>query len=203
MPKLPYFFYWKVSGDSHYTLVLQCWLLFCARMIAQQILLYLPVACALSTMMLCLLKWIKHRVIWSLLYWRRSTWLGKFHLKKFFQLFLKVCKQHRHAVLWCQTNDFVISELSEMQVIVCMPDTHTHTRLTRDAEAPKLHSGSGSGFFTGSSSGSGPAQQAKTNKICLRLSTRCFPGGTYTLYKLVTHGCRFSSRYRIVRKDQD
>jgi len=29
-------------------------------------------------------------------------------------------------VLWCQTNDFVVSELCEMQVIVCMPDTRTH-----------------------------------------------------------------------------
>ena len=37
-----------------------------------------PVPCALSTMMLCLLKLMKHTVIWSLLlYWRHSTWLGK------------------------------------------------------------------------------------------------------------------------------
>ena len=60
-------------------------------------------------------------------------------------------------------------------------------------------------FFTGSGSGSGsgPGQQAKTNTTRLRLSTRCFPWGTYTLNKLVAHGCRFNSRYRIVRKDQD
>jgi len=48
---------------------------------------------------------------------------------------------------------------------------------SRDAEPLKLHSGSGSGFFTGSGSSSGPAQQAKTNTTRLRLSTRCFPGG--------------------------
>jgi len=33
------------------------------------------------------------------------------------------------------------------------------------------------GFFTGSSSGSSPAQQAKTNTTHLRLLTRCFSGG--------------------------
>jgi len=57
---------------------------------------------------------------------------------------------------------------------------------------------------SGSSSGSGPAQQAKTNTTRLRLSTRCFlERGTYTMYKLVAHGCRLNSRYRIVREDQD
>jgi len=46
------------------------WLLFCIRMMS-------PVPCALSKMMLCLLKLMKHRVICSLLlYWRHSTWLG-------------------------------------------------------------------------------------------------------------------------------
>jgi len=84
---------------SQFTLVSHCWLLFCVRMMS-------PVPCALSTMMLCLLKLMKHSVIWNLLlYWRHSTWLGKLHMKKFFEV-LKVCKQHRHAVLRCQTNDF-------------------------------------------------------------------------------------------------
>ena len=39
---------------------------------------------AVSTMMLCLLKLMKHTVIWSLLlYWRHSTWLGKWELHSF------------------------------------------------------------------------------------------------------------------------
>jgi len=54
---------------------LQCCLLFCVRMMS-------PVPFALSTMMLCLLKFLKHRVIWSLLlFWRHSTWLGKLYLQ--------------------------------------------------------------------------------------------------------------------------
>ena len=56
--------------------MLQCWLLFCVRMVS-------PVPCVLSTMMLCLLKLMKHTVIWSLLlYWRHSTWLGKLYLQE-------------------------------------------------------------------------------------------------------------------------
>ena len=52
------------------------WLLFCVRMMS-------PVLRALSTMMLCLLKLMKHRVTWSLLlYWKHSTWLGKLHFQK-------------------------------------------------------------------------------------------------------------------------
>ena len=52
------------------------WLLFCVRMMS-------PLLRALSTMMLCLLKLMKHRVIWSLLlYWRHSTWLSKLHFQK-------------------------------------------------------------------------------------------------------------------------
>ena len=44
-----------------------------------------PVACALSTMILCLLKLMKHTVIWSLLlYWRHSTWIGKLFLQDTF-----------------------------------------------------------------------------------------------------------------------
>ena len=43
-----------------------------------------PVPCSLSTMMLCLLKLMKHTVIWSLLlYWRHSTWLGKWEFHSF------------------------------------------------------------------------------------------------------------------------
>ena len=42
-----------------------------------------PVPCALSTMMLWLLKLMKHTVIWSLLlYWRHSTSLGKLFLTR-------------------------------------------------------------------------------------------------------------------------
>ena len=56
----------------------QCWLLFCVRMMS-------PVPCALSAMMLCLLKLMKYRVIWSLLlYWRHSTWLSKLFLQEIF-----------------------------------------------------------------------------------------------------------------------
>jgi len=67
--------------------VLQCWLLFCVRMMS-------PVPCALSTIMLCLLKLMKHTVIWSLLlYWRCSTWLGK--------LFLQIsASRHFWSCLW-------------------------------------------------------------------------------------------------------
>jgi len=44
-------------------------LVVCARMMS-------PVPCAVSTMMLCLLKLMKHRVLWSLfLYGRTSTWM--------------------------------------------------------------------------------------------------------------------------------
>ena len=91
--KCPIAFIEKTVVISQFTLVSHCCLLFCVRMMSS-------VPCALLTMMLCLLKLMKHSVIWSpLLYWRHSTWLGKFHSKKFFQLFLKVCKQHRHAML--------------------------------------------------------------------------------------------------------
>jgi len=48
------------------------WLLCHIRMMS-------PMPCTVSTMMLCLLTLMKHRVIWSLsLYWKHSTWLGNF-----------------------------------------------------------------------------------------------------------------------------
>ena len=62
-----------------------------------------------------------------------------------------------------------------MRCHVALPAVGLNTRFTcllaeiRDAEPLKLHSGS--------VSGSGPAQQAKTNTTHIRLSTRCFPGG--------------------------
>jgi len=57
----------KTVVISKFTSVSLCWLLFCIRMMS-------PVPCAVSTMMLCLLKLMKHTVIWSLLlYWRHST----------------------------------------------------------------------------------------------------------------------------------
>ena len=64
---------WNVNSTVK---VLQSWLLFCVRMMS-------PVPCALSTMMLWLLKLMKHTVIWSmLLYWRHSTSLGKLFLTR-------------------------------------------------------------------------------------------------------------------------
>jgi len=80
---------------------------------------------------------------------------------------------------------------------------------TRDAEPLKLHSGSGSGsgfgFLLVSVPVSVPAQRSKRKQIQLAYDCRLdvSQGGTYTLYKLVAHGCRFNSRYRIVRKDRD
>jgi len=60
-------------------------LLCCVRMMS-------PVPCTLSTMMLCLLKLMKHRIIWSLLlYWRHSTWLGKWEFQFSEELDLKIC----------------------------------------------------------------------------------------------------------------
>ena len=93
--------------------MLQCWLLFCVRMMS-------PVPCALSTMMLCLLKLMKHRVIWSLLlYWRRSTWLGILLLQDIFGV---VCDNFwwTNRVWQWQIDDFwwfwyKISKLSETQ----------------------------------------------------------------------------------------
>ena len=50
-----------------------------------------------------------------------------------------------------------------------------------------------------------PAQRSKRKQIQLAYDCRLdvSQGGAYTLYKLVAHGCRFNSSYRIVRKDQD
>ena len=93
--------------------VLQCWLLFCARMMS-------PVPCALSTMMLCLLKLLKHRVIWSLLsYWRRSTWLGILFFQDIFGVVFENFWWTNPVWQW-QIDDFwwflyKISQLSETQ----------------------------------------------------------------------------------------
>ena len=74
--------------------------------------------------------------------------------------------------------------------------------LTRDAEPLKLHSGSSSGFLLVPVPV--PAQRSKRKQIQLAYDCRLdVSQGTCTVYKLVAHGCRFNSRYRIVRKDQD
>jgi len=74
--------------------------------------------------------------------------------------------------------------------------------LTRDAEPFKLHSGSG--FLLVPVPVPVPAQRSKRKQIQLAYDCRLdVSQGTYTVYKLVAHGCRFNSRYRIVRKDQD
>ena len=90
---------WNVNSTVK---VLQCWLLFCVRMMS-------PVPCALSTMMLCLLKLMKHTVVWSLLlYWRRSTWLGKLHNEDIFDAVVSqnfILNKTCMTMLQCQMDD--------------------------------------------------------------------------------------------------
>ena len=64
-----------------------------------------PVSCALSKMMLCLLKLMKHTVIWSLLYWRHSTWLGKLFLQEIFGVVLENFWWTNRVWQW-QVDDF-------------------------------------------------------------------------------------------------
>jgi len=91
------------------------WLLFCVRMMS-------PVPCALSTMMLCLLKLMKHRVIWSLLfYWKHSTWLGKLHFQKIRWdgkcIVFRVNSKLTFRVVQCHIPD-IFSRLSQMPLAV-------------------------------------------------------------------------------------
>jgi len=109
-------------------IVLQFELLFCVRMMS-------PVPCALWTMMLCLLKLMKHILIWSLLlYWRHSTWLGKFSLWETCQKWLKFCNNLQ--LTFDNTSVSVSvqnSKLQQLQMTVWLPvlcengtvDTHT------------------------------------------------------------------------------
>ena len=63
---------WKSNSFNTAARTVIADLVVCARMMS-------AVSCALSTMMLCLLKLMKHTVIWSLLlYWKHSTWLMKY-----------------------------------------------------------------------------------------------------------------------------
>ena len=79
-----------------------------------------PVPCPLSTMILCLLKLMKHTVIWSLLlYWRHLTWLGKLFLQDIFGVVFEYFWWTNRVWQW-QIDDFwwfwnEIIKLSETQ----------------------------------------------------------------------------------------
>ena len=63
---------WKSNSFNTAARTVIADLVVCARMMS-------AVSCALSTMMLCLLKLMKHTGVWSLLlYWKHSTWLMKY-----------------------------------------------------------------------------------------------------------------------------
>ena len=74
---------WWMDKHTAYMLYTCVLLHVCTRMMS-------PLSCALSQMMLCLLKLMKHWVIWSLsLYWKCSMWLGKLQIWNIFEFSYK------------------------------------------------------------------------------------------------------------------